>query len=340
MKVLLGSLILASAGAAYAQQAPTAVTRPATPGTHDAKVVAELAAAVSQLGGVKNAPFSAEEFNETVQVLADGNRIVRSSTNNVYRNSEGRLRRDMQGGAMGGVLGSTYVTGQGVSIVDPVVSQSVILDTHTKVARVAELHAATELVTIARQKELSHADQAKMEGERAQAVERLRAITSTSPVAVGGQGLTVVSPAPAAAVGSGVGNVYTLGQTSKYETRTEELGTRDFEGVSAEGRRTVTTIPAGAIGNERPIETTYERWYSKELGMVVYSKRSDPRTGETTYQLRNIVRSEPDPALFTIPKEYRKVSSGGTVYSPSKKMADAKPVSPKLNPTYVKNDRP
>jgi len=94
----------------------------------------------------------------------------------------------------------------------------------------------------------------------------------------------------------------------KYDTRTEELGEQNIEGVSAKGTRTITTIPAGAIGNERPIETVYERWYSDELQMVVYSKHSDPRFGEQTYRLTNINRSEPDPSLFQVPQGYKVIS--------------------------------
>ena len=125
--------------------------------------------------------------------------------------------------------------------------------------------------------------------------------------------------------GTGVGNAtavtaqsqgftYTTGVAQKFETRVEELGTRDFEGVSAEGTRRVTTIPAGAVGNELPIETSYERWYSKELGMVVYSKNTDPRFGEQTYRLTNIVRAEPDPSLFSVPTEYRRIAEPGQLY--------------------------
>ena len=94
----------------------------------------------------------------------------------------------------------------------------------------------------------------------------------------------------------------------KWETRTEQLGVQNFEGVDAEGTRTITTIPADAIGNERPIEIVYERWYSKELQMIVYSKHSDPRFGEQTYRLTNINRSEPDPSLFQVPTSYRIVN--------------------------------
>ena len=98
---------------------------------------------------------------------------------------------------------------------------------------------------------------------------------------------------------------------SKWETKTEDLGTQNIEGVQCEGTRHITTIPAGAIGNERPIEITYERWFSKDLGMVVSSKRSDPRFGEQTYTLKNIVRAEPDPSLFTVPREFKRLSEPG-----------------------------
>ena len=107
---------------------------------------------------------------------------------------------------------------------------------------------------------------------------------------------------------------YTVGgQNSKYDVKTEELGTRDFEGVSAQGTRKTTTIPADAIGNERPIEIVYERWFSKELGLVVYSKNTDPRFGEQIYKLTNIVRAEPDPSLFALPVK-KATGEPATVY--------------------------
>ena len=94
------------------------------------------------------------------------------------------------------------------------------------------------------------------------------------------------------------------------DARTESLGTRDIEGVKAEGTRTTITIPAGAIGNVAPIEMVSERWYSPELQTVVLSRRSDPRFGETTYRLENIVRTEPPPELFQIPPDFT-IEKGG-----------------------------
>jgi hypothetical protein len=96
------------------------------------------------------------------------------------------------------------------------------------------------------------------------------------------------------------------GEPEPPDAKTEQLGTREFEGVRAEGTRTTTTLPAGAIGNVRPIQIVTERWYSPELHVVVFSRRADPRFGETIYRLTNITRMEPDASLFQVPADYRR----------------------------------
>ena len=89
------------------------------------------------------------------------------------------------------------------------------------------------------------------------------------------------------------------------DVRTDPLGEQEVEGVRAEGTRTTMTVPAGAIGNQLPIETVSERWFSPELQVVVLTRRSDPRFGDTVYRLTNIVRAEPPPDLFEVPPDYR-----------------------------------
>jgi hypothetical protein len=84
-----------------------------------------------------------------------------------------------------------------------------------------------------------------------------------------------------------------------------------IEGVQAQGTRTTTTIPAGDIGNERPINIVDERWYSPDLKMSVMTKHSDPRNGETNFQLKNINRSSPPPNLFEVPSDYMVTTGGG-----------------------------
>ena len=84
----------------------------------------------------------------------------------------------------------------------------------------------------------------------------------------------------------------------------ESLGTQTIEGVLAEGTRTTTTFPEGSMGNDRPITTVTEIWMSPDLKTMVLSKSSDPRYGDSTTKLTNIVTAEPDPALFQVPAEY------------------------------------
>jgi hypothetical protein len=86
--------------------------------------------------------------------------------------------------------------------------------------------------------------------------------------------------------------------------KTEDLGTQTIQGVSAQGKRVTRTIPAGTVGNEKEIDVVTETWFSPDLQVVVMSKTSDPRYGESVYQLNGITRTEPDPALFTVPSDY------------------------------------
>jgi hypothetical protein len=88
--------------------------------------------------------------------------------------------------------------------------------------------------------------------------------------------------------------------------RSTDLGVQTIEGVKAQGKRTVTTLAAGTIGNTAPIEIVVETWYSPELQVVVLGKRSDPRVGDMTYRLTQIKRADPPPSLFEVPADYRR----------------------------------
>ena len=88
------------------------------------------------------------------------------------------------------------------------------------------------------------------------------------------------------------------------KSTTTQLGSRDFDGVRADGKSVSYTIPAGEIGNKNPITVTTETWYSPELQVTVYSKHSDPRSGDSIYRLANIKRSEPASTLFMVPDGY------------------------------------
>jgi len=94
-------------------------------------------AKVLQIGGavmgptVKNAPYSAVEVTESTQTLADGTRIHNESQTNVYRDSEGRVRRE---------------TPDQVTIWDPVAGTSYTLNPKTQTARKLPLGSAYTMV--------------------------------------------------------------------------------------------------------------------------------------------------------------------------------------------------
>lgn len=296
----------------------------------DAKVIAETWTSGDKV--VKGQPFSAEAVSESVQTLSDGNRIVHNSTTKLFRNSEGRFRREIAGGT-GGVMGVGYSFEPGVTITDQLGGR-LLLDSTMRTVRplaiveprkieipslTAEQKAALEKLRV----ELKLTDTSKITEEQRQTIKKLKeelnikiplivtpegfkpAHTITTTVNGSLFGGTAKAIAPGAPLTGSLTLATTVGGQSKYDTKTEQLGSKNIEGIEAEGTRTVTTIPAGAIGNERPIETVYEKWYSKELQLVVMSKRSDPRFGEQTYRLTNIVRNEPDPSLFSVPAGYK-----------------------------------
>ncbi len=89
------------------------------------------------------------------------------------------------------------------------------------------------------------------------------------------------------------------------DIKTEPLGHQTIEGLPADGSRVTETIPAGRIGNELPIVTVTEHWYSPDLRMDVLTRRLDPRNGETVTRLVNIGRAEPSRALFELPPDYK-----------------------------------
>lgn len=93
----------------------------------------------------------------------------------------------------------------------------------------------------------------------------------------------------------------------------ENLNPQVVNGVLAQGVRTTMTIPKGQIGNDREIKVITERWVSNDLQMLIKSTNSDPRFGDTSYQLTGIVEREPDASLFQIPAGYTEIGIGAAL---------------------------
>jgi hypothetical protein len=112
------------------------------------------------------------------------------------------------------------------------------------------------------------------------------------------------TPIPAARTSAGSETADARSARFQASLKTEDLGTQAIQGVSAQGKRVTRVIPAGREGNEKEIDVVTETWYSPDLQVVVMSKTSDPRFGDSVYQLSSVSRTEPDPALFAVPSDY------------------------------------
>jgi len=251
---------------------------------------------------VKGAPYSATAVTTTTRTLADGNRIVHQSRSTVYRDSEGRTRRDQMLPAIGPYAPESSEV-QLISISDPVSGVSYSLYPKSKTG---DRHITTSVALVT-------------EGEKGGPIK----LNAHASVQEGSTAITI-SETGAKLAHVGPGEAWHLEKVEEEALQKEPLGTQVIEGVTAEGTRTVRTIAPGAIGNERPIEIVTETWYSPELQVDVMKRHNDPRSGETLYRLTEISREEPDHSLFRIPPDY-KVEEGKSHIVIKKAKAAAKP---------------
>jgi hypothetical protein len=227
---------------------------------------AQIAFRVTEMAGggevVTNAPYTATAVEETTQVLGDGNRIVNKSSDFMARDSQGRTRRETTLNRIGPVPTESSKL---VFINDPT--------THTQYV---------------------------LQNGNATKIAKSEATWSVGPNIINLDGNSVLKEK---IIARHQVSREKRGESSEeaQQIKHEDLGTQTIEGVSAEGKRDTVTIPAGQIGNERPIEIIYETWFSPELRTMVLRKHSDPRVGETVFRLTDIKRGEPDAALFQAP---------------------------------------
>jgi hypothetical protein len=228
-----------------------------------------ISAGVAHAGKlVTGAPYTAEGVTDFTQTLSDGTRISRRSTSRVARDSQGRTREERTMP----VIGPWSAAGDAprlVTITDPVAKEVYILNEKEKTTVKHELPS----------------------GGVTAAIHASADVVMEKPIPV----------PPGAAIEK---RVMMFRHASGANEKEESLGRQVFEGITAEGKRTAHTIAAGEIGNDRPIVTSVERWTSPELQVLVRSLTKDPMTGEISYRLANISRTEPPKTLFQIPPDY------------------------------------
>jgi len=214
---------------------------------------------------VTAAPYTATATTESTQVLADGNRIVNKTSSFVARDSQGRMRRETDLHRIGTMQVDSPKT---VFINDPTTHTQYIFTPGGEATKVVRSQGTwkegPQIIDLRNGKGERHVNE---------------------KVIVNVQGA----------------HERQQSKESSEQVKHEDLGTQTIEGVSAQGKRETVTIPAGQIGNEKPIEIVTETWFSPELHTMVLRKHSDPRLGDSTYRLTDIKRNEPDAALFQPP---------------------------------------
>lgn len=250
----------------------------------------------------KGNPYSAREVREFKQTLGDGSVIQRQSTRVLARDRDGRTRQELR---------QPDGTAR-IFINDPVAKEAFILDPQKKTACRSgfderAIHDCFQQMK-GDWKPLGFAFSASNRGgiammsaqddihiaisPRARIIDMTRQF-STRERSSNAAPLPPLPPLPPAP-----------GTAGNAQVSREKKTAQPYEGLAVETDRSVEVIAAGAIGNSKALETINERYYSPELKMTVYHRRSDPRNGESLYRMTDIKRSEPDAALFRIPAGY------------------------------------
>jgi hypothetical protein len=233
---------------------------------------------------IKNAQYSAEAVTERVQTLSDGNRIVQKSSSKIYRDREGRTRRESFLRSIGPWVNQSSEPKTLISINDPIGGANYILEPDKKIARkISHSMPIDKRPLNAPPPPLPPSPPDSGEGRGAGAVTMRRSkpiIKDDVKVVIGNFG-------------------------HPKDVKKETLGNQMIEGVMAVGTRYTTTIPAEQIGNEREIKIISEVWYSPELQTNIMTETTDPRVGTQSFKLININREDPSPELFTVPPDYK-----------------------------------
>jgi hypothetical protein len=197
--------------------------------------------------GFSGAPYSGRATTVKEKMLTDGTRTTETFVELLWRDAEGRTRKEFIRHA---ASGAEY---RSIIITDPVGGKYVKWDDNEETAR--------RVVSIW------------------PLPSKQRVTAPPSPV---NQGKVETRP----------------------DFRNEILTPQEVNGVYAVGSRWNRTIRLEGEISNRVIEVTNELWISPDLRIIVRHIHDDPRTGKETTDVTDVVRGDPDPALFQAPEGY------------------------------------
>jgi hypothetical protein len=308
--LILAALLAAVSTTALAEEGgePTAPrTFVVHPGDFQVGMLNGVFATQAGLAPLSNAPYSGLSTTERRQVLADGNQIVSHRSFMAYRDGAGRTRLENMNdkGEVETIL-----------IHDPVAGFNWVLkpQDHSAIKtpmrgtapltreRVEQLRKDGVLPSVERRKGADGSEEIvikrveRVDGDNRQRIQEQVRI-QTRAAAEGALRTERVQ------IGSSLASAFGDAKWAAQAT-TKDLGAREFNGVKANGKLRSYEIPAGAIGNRNPIVVSTETWIAPDLQVTVYTKHTDPRSGEVEFRVDNLKREEPAASLFAVPSDY------------------------------------
>lgn len=240
-------------------------------------VIGGFISSSSGFRGTPGQPFSADVIEETDRLLADGNHIRRENHGRIFRDSQGRTRSETEIGPLG--PGTKPILH--IMISDPVEGRFILLNPGQKTATISQfgklLSAAPGLGVPAQPaNNAAKPDASTTAAAEPRSLQSLRNMRAASGTQAGG----------------------------KPQMSHEDLGATEIEGFTVTGTRYTHTIPAGEMGNDQPMTTMSERWFSSDLKMDLLNKSESPESGKHVRKLVNIRMGDPDPLLFQVPADY------------------------------------
>ena len=214
--------------------------------------------------GIAGAPYSGVAVTQSTTLFSDGNRIVRTSSTRYYRDGQGRTRVERTVGGQDGAENPSQ-SNLMITITDPVGGELYFVRPQNKFVEAMKLSPS---LIAARSAAASAADR-------------------QVPFALMGIGM---------AIGASL--------STEASSTSTSLGQKVVNGVTATGTRTVRTIPVGVLGNEKPITSTVDEWFSPDLDVPVQITQKSSIGGDVTLNLTQLVRGEPDASLFAPPAGY------------------------------------
>jgi hypothetical protein len=256
------------------------------------------AVAAAKSSNVKNAPFSADVITQYDRTLDNGGHIHRESRGKVYRDSQGRMRTESQTTVL--QPGSERFDHR-ITITDPLQQVIIYLNPKNRTATIFHFgDVGSAPVTTA--KHSKSKDLSKIRLRPAPPKLGTPQPEVGVPQVPSGQGNAPSGSVPARDSSTSRMDASILANNAGATV--VPLGTKTIEGGSATGSRTTRTLNPGTMGNDRPIVFISDTWTSTDLKVTVLTETDDGQAGRSTMKLANIVRSEPNAALFQIPPDY------------------------------------